>query len=250
MALTIKDWQKHQHFVRKRPTWIKLHHEILNDRRFIRLPVASRALLPVLWLLASEFDRGEIQLGIGDVAFRLHWSEESFVEAIRPCIDVGFIRWPEFGAPGHENADDLLAPLSNGNHSAIPSNANNLKQSKATDDSESESESERERETHKRNGAPRIAKDWEPSEEGIRLLRVARPDLVGKRFSDRMQDFREWCLAKAVTSHDPESSWSSFMRQTHKRTGGGGRPGRSHDEIVERSKLSRERSRKMGLEEE
>lgn len=248
MPLTIKDWHKHQHFVRKRPTWIKLHHEVLNDRRFIRLPVSSRALLPVLWLLASEYDKGAIPLGIGDIAFRLHWSEEAFTEAIRPCIDVGFVRWPEFGAPDCENGDDLLAPLSNGKHSSIPAISNNRKQSKATDDSESESESELERETHSQNGAPRIAQDWNPSEEGIRALRTARPDLVGSRFVERMQDFRDWCRAKAVTSHEPEASWASFMRQTHKRAGGGGKPA-MRENLEERSKAAIARSKKWEMDE-
>lgn len=59
-----------------------------------------------------------------------------------------------------------------------------------------------------------IPDDWQPSENALMNLRKGRPDLVGKLYDDRMQDFREWCRANAVTSHDPEASWSSFMRKT------------------------------------
>lgn len=65
--------------------------------------------------------------------------------------------------------------------------------------------------------APRaklIWDDWTPSEQAIANLRKGRPDLIGALYDERMQDFREWCRAKAVTSHDIEATWSSFMRRT------------------------------------
>lgn len=65
--------------------------------------------------------------------------------------------------------------------------------------------------------APRaklIWDDWTPSEQAVANLRKGRPDLIGALYDERMQDFREWCRAKAVTSHDIEATWSSFMRRT------------------------------------
>ena len=91
MAYAVKNWEEHQHFTRRRPTWIKLHHELLNDRKFQSLPVASRALLPMVWLLASEFAEGVINVEDTDIAFRVHWPIDAFHEAFKSLIDRGFI---------------------------------------------------------------------------------------------------------------------------------------------------------------
>lgn len=95
-----------------------------------------------------------------------------------------------------------------------------------------------------------ITEAWEPSKEAIAKLRRGRPDLVGKSYDERMQDFREWCSAKAVMSHNFESSWSSFMRKDRfgGARAGGGRPGRSVDELEASSKAARERARKFEME--
>ncbi len=59
-----------------------------------------------------------------------------------------------------------------------------------------------------------ITEAWQPSDAAIAALRKGRPDLVGKLYDDRMQDFREWCSANATMSHNAEATWSSFMRKT------------------------------------
>ncbi|MFZ5783973.1 MAG: DUF1376 domain-containing protein [Pseudomonadota bacterium] len=59
-----------------------------------------------------------------------------------------------------------------------------------------------------------ITEEWQPDEALIGQLRKGRPDLVGKLFDDRMQDFRLWCREKATTSHDPAATWLGFMRKT------------------------------------
>ena len=38
--------------------------------------------------------------------------------------------------------------------------------------------------------------------------------MVGEVYERRLRDFRDWCRAKAVTSHDITSTWRSFMRRT------------------------------------
>ena len=54
-----------------------------------------------------------------------------------------------------------------------------------------------------------------PTEEDLREMRKGRPDLVGAFYEQRLEDFRDWCRARAITSHDVASTWRVFMRKTH-----------------------------------
>ena len=90
MTITPKNWSTFQHYKNRSPAWIKLHRGLLDDFAFSRLPVASRALAPLLWLLASEFDKGAIPYTYEEIAFRLRITEEDLVEAINPLIEAAF----------------------------------------------------------------------------------------------------------------------------------------------------------------
>lgn len=83
-------WETFQHYKDRDPTWIKLHKKLLDNFAFQRLPLASRALAPMLWLLASEDKDGWIDLDIEEIAFRLRVSEEEISSAIKPLIDKAF----------------------------------------------------------------------------------------------------------------------------------------------------------------
>jgi uncharacterized protein YdaU (DUF1376 family) len=56
---------------------------------------------------------------------------------------------------------------------------------------------------------------WKPSAAAIEALRTTHPWLTGDMFDARQRDFADWCRSHAVTSSDPDSTWSSFMRKTH-----------------------------------
>jgi hypothetical protein len=62
----------------------------LDDFAFSRLPVASRALAPPLWLLASEYENGDIDCSFEEIAYRLRMPENDFREALKPLIEAGF----------------------------------------------------------------------------------------------------------------------------------------------------------------
>jgi hypothetical protein len=83
-------WQTFQHYKGRRPPWIKLHRDILDNFDFACLPDASKALAPCLWLLASEFDCGQIPLEPQKLAWRLHTTAEKLLEALKPLIERGF----------------------------------------------------------------------------------------------------------------------------------------------------------------
>lgn len=90
MRLTVRNWAQFQHYKDRSPPWIRLHRGLLDNKDFQRLPVESRALAPMLWLLASESVDGVIDATYDDLAFRLRTDERSIEQAIRPLVQRGF----------------------------------------------------------------------------------------------------------------------------------------------------------------
>ena len=90
MKLIPKNWVNFQHYKLRSPPWIKLHRNLLDDMQYQRLPIASKALAPMLWLLASESIDGAITKGIDEIAFRLRMTEKDVAIALKPLIDNGF----------------------------------------------------------------------------------------------------------------------------------------------------------------
>jgi hypothetical protein len=90
MRLTPRNWSDFQHYKNRCPPWIRLHRKLLDNKDFQRLPVESRALAPMLWLLASESVDGVIDATLDDLAFRLRSSEPEITLALRPLVEKGF----------------------------------------------------------------------------------------------------------------------------------------------------------------
>lgn len=89
MKLKPKNWNHFQHYKDRNPPWIKFHREILNDRDFMMLPLASKALAPLLWLLASEEQDGVFDASIEELQFRLRLSTDDIEQGLKPLIDKG-----------------------------------------------------------------------------------------------------------------------------------------------------------------
>lgn len=102
MKLTPKKWEEFQHYKDRAPTWIKLHKALLDDFEFASLPVESRALAPMLWLLASEGDNGVFDATIERLAFRLRQTPKEIADALHPLIESGFFVVPDGSAPAPE----------------------------------------------------------------------------------------------------------------------------------------------------
>jgi len=90
MNLTPKNWVSHQHYRDRLPPWIKLHRSLLNDREFMCLPIASKAIAPLLWLLASETKTGEFNADVSELSFRLRMTDKEIRDGLKPLIDNGF----------------------------------------------------------------------------------------------------------------------------------------------------------------
>lgn len=91
MKLMPKNWNEFQHYKERCPPWIKLHRNLLNSREFMSLPLASKALAPMLWLLASEHKDGTFDASIEELVFRLRMDESDIIAGLKALIDKGFL---------------------------------------------------------------------------------------------------------------------------------------------------------------
>lgn len=87
----VKNWAEFQHYRDRAPPWIKLHRKLLDDFEFARLPIASKALAPLLWLLAAESIDGTVRIDPDWLAFRLHMPQADVEAGLSPLIDRGFL---------------------------------------------------------------------------------------------------------------------------------------------------------------
>ena len=55
-AFRIRNWSKFQHFKDRRPPWVKLYRDILDDIDWHELDPMAAKVLVMLWLIASEDD--------------------------------------------------------------------------------------------------------------------------------------------------------------------------------------------------
>ena len=180
-----KNWETFQHYKDRCPPWIKLHRDLLNDRDFMMLPTASKALAPMLWLLASESKDGTFDGSIEELVFRLRMPEQDIKTGLKSVIDKGFF------------LDDGIM-LADCKQLAIP---------------ETETETETERETKKK--ATDVAfelPDWIPLETWNAFIdmrkRIKKPatDFAKKLIVGKLEKFKAQgqdvvaILEKSITS--------------------------------------------------
>ena len=96
MKIRPKKWAEFQHYRDRTPPWIKLHHKLLDDFVFQSLPDASRALAPMLWLIASEDQGGVIDASPENLAFRLRTSVTWIEDALGYLIGKEFFEVVDF----------------------------------------------------------------------------------------------------------------------------------------------------------
>ena len=83
MTFKIKNWNKFQHFKDRRPPWVKLYRDLLDDLEWFELdPVSSKNLIN-LWLIASEYDGCLPSIEI--LSFRLRLKKQE-VERVLSCL--------------------------------------------------------------------------------------------------------------------------------------------------------------------
>ncbi len=197
MLLQPKNWAVFQHYKDRCPPWIKLHRDLLNDRVFICLPLASKALAPLLWLLASESKDGTFDGSLDELVFRLHITPKDYQDGIKPLIDKGFF---------------VLASgvLADSYQDAIP-------------ETEREGETEREVKTEKRqisNRGSRLPADFVYPKEWADFCLQTRPELNLQNTFDQFKDYWIAQPGQKGVKLDWEATWRNWVRrQSAPRTG-------------------------------
>ena len=196
MLLPPKNWAVFQHYKDRCPPWIKLHRDLLNDRVFMCLPIASKALAPLLWLLASEAKDGKFDGSLDELVFRLHISPKEYEDGVKPLIDKGFF---------------LIASgvLAESYQVAIP-------------ETEGETEKEAETETKERKKTQRgsrLPTDFEIPDDWVSFCQTERPDLQAHKVFDNFKDY--WLAAPKGTKLDWSATWRNWVRgqKSENRTG-------------------------------
>jgi len=78
--MRIKNWPTFQHFKNRRPPWIKLYRDLLDDKAWHLLSPLAAKILVMLWLLASEDTTKTGTLpSLEKMAFRLRLSEATLM---------------------------------------------------------------------------------------------------------------------------------------------------------------------------
>lgn len=90
----VTGWSSFQSYRDRKPPWIRLHKSLLDSYEFQSMSVSARAILPMLWLLASEDEdpvSGLIRDRYEKIAFRLRCSPGEIRAAIDECVAAGFL---------------------------------------------------------------------------------------------------------------------------------------------------------------
>jgi hypothetical protein len=183
MILTPKNWADFQHYKDRSPPWVKLHKTLLEDRDFSRLPIASKALAPMLWLLASESKDGSFDASIEELVFRLRWTEKDIRAGLKPLIDKGL-----FIVASTMLAESL--------HLAVP-------------ETEGETEGETEKSASKKPKSPKKTKTTIPENFGISdLVRTWAEKHNHQNLEKHFESFVNKCRAKGYEYAD----WDAAFR--------------------------------------
>lgn len=91
LILQPKHWKQFQHYKHRTPPWIKLNRSLLDDYDFHGLPDASKALAPLLWLIASDHIDGHFDASCEVLSFRLRQPIDKIESSINVLINKGFL---------------------------------------------------------------------------------------------------------------------------------------------------------------
>lgn len=85
--LSVKNYDRFQHYTQRRPPWVKLYWTLLDDEEFVRLSLANRGLYCHFILLASRY-ANHIPYDLNHIQIMLRLPEKPDVSAL---IDAGFL---------------------------------------------------------------------------------------------------------------------------------------------------------------
>ncbi len=85
--IRVKNWERFQHFSNRRPPWIKLYRELLDDPEWHQVDIKLIRHLVNIWLIASDDKNlAGILPGNEKLAFRLRVSMKELENSILPGL--------------------------------------------------------------------------------------------------------------------------------------------------------------------
>jgi hypothetical protein len=153
----------------------------------MRLPIASKAIAPMLWLLASESKDGVFDGSLDELVFRLHISEKEYKDGVKPLIDNDF-----FTVVSGVLAERL--------QTAIP---------------ETEREAETETKKEKKTLGKRLANDLGLSDEWKEFCVNERPELNPVQTFDKFRDYWIAQAGQKGVKLDWFATWRNWVRNTN-----------------------------------
>lgn len=209
MKITPNGWGDFQHYKDRNPPWIRLHKKLLDNYEFQRLPVASRALAPMLWLLASESMDGEIDADPSKLAFRLRQPEAEIVDALKPLIQAGFF----------STDDDASNALASRKQLAVP-------ETEAETEALQRQSAPRAAAKPPRSGKPKSSKSQIPEDFAIsERVRSWAVDHGYLRLREHFEAFVRKCKAKGYAYADWDAALMEAIREDWAKLRGNGRGG-------------------------
>lgn len=181
--MKIKNWSKFQHFKDRRPPWIKLYRDILDDIDWHQLDPLSSKVLVMCWLIASEND-GQLP-DTKTLAFRLRMSEKQTSDCITKLS-----HWLEQG--------DITVI------------------SERYQDDAPETERETEKETEKKgnsNRGTRLPADFVLSEDWTGFCQQYRPDLNPQKVFEEFKDYWIALSGDKARKTDWTATWRNWVRR-------------------------------------
>ena len=184
--MKIRNWSKFQHFKDRRPPWIKLYRDLIDDPSYHALDAEAAKYLILIWLIASEDENQEGFLpDTKKLAFRLRISEQKLIKSILPSLCEWLIQ------------DDINLISSRYHHDI---NMISTRYQSDTPETETETETEAETEAEAEAGqAPRppslspadILVEWNSMAKRTGIPKASMTSSRRKSLKERLKD-RQW----------------------------------------------------------
>ena len=183
--MQIKNWKKFQHFKDRKPPWVKLYRDVLDDLEWYELdPLASKVLV-MCWLIASE-DDGRLPSS-KTLAFRLRMTEKQTIDCLNKLSH--WLEQDDISAISDRYQDDSL-------------------------ETERETEKEKETEVEKKRGTKgsRLSTDFELPDSWTEFCQSERPDLNPQKVFDSFKDYWVAKAGAAGVKLDWQATWRNWVR--------------------------------------
>jgi len=184
--MKIRNWKKFQHFKDRKPPWVKLYRDVLDDLEWYELdPLASKVLV-MCWLIASE-DDGKLP-STKTLAFRLRMTEKQTNDCLNKLSH--WMEQDDINAISEQYQDDSLET-----------------------ETETETETKKEIKAEKKSTkGSRLSADFVLAQDWIGFCQQYRPDLNPQKVFDGFKDYWVSKTGSGATKLDWTATWRNWVR--------------------------------------